>query len=99
MVANLKRKVGYGGELAPPPYIDPSIMPPPPQFTVDELGLGGGGLPGDRGVFNPVDLPLWLQEQSLTDLGLPANGSDGIFLRVGHSNGWTGDFPPMPEAW
>lgn len=38
--------------------------------------------------------------QSLTDLGLPSNGSDGMFLQMGHnSNGWQGDFPPMPEAW
>jgi hypothetical protein len=37
--------------------------------------------------------------QSLTDLSLPANGSDGIFLQVPGANGWTGDFAPMPEAW
>lgn len=37
--------------------------------------------------------------QSLTDLGLPVNGSDGIFLQVANTNGWTGDFPPMPEPW
>lgn len=37
--------------------------------------------------------------QSLTDLGLPVNGSDGIFLQVANTNGWTGDFPAMPEAW
>lgn len=37
--------------------------------------------------------------QSLTDLGLPVNGSDGIFLQMANTNGWTGDFPPMPEAW
>ncbi len=40
-----------------------------------------------------------INAQSLTDLGLPQNGSDGIFLNVGHTNGWMGDFPPMPEAW
>jgi hypothetical protein len=28
------------------------------------------------------------------------NGSDGIFLQIaGQSNGWGGDFAPMPEAW
>lgn len=37
--------------------------------------------------------------QSLTDLGLPINGSDGIFLNMAGANGWTSDFPPMPEAW
>ena len=37
--------------------------------------------------------------QNLTDLGLPVNGSDGIFLQMGSTNGWMGDFPPMPEAW
>lgn len=40
-----------------------------------------------------------LLEQSLNDLGLPANGSEGIFLQAKGSNGWSGDFPPMPEAW
>lgn len=37
--------------------------------------------------------------QSLADLGLPVNGSDGIFLQMAGKNGWTGDFAPMPEAW
>lgn len=37
--------------------------------------------------------------QSLADLGLPVNGSDGIFLQMNGANGWTGDFAPMPEAW
>ena len=37
--------------------------------------------------------------QSLADLGLPANGSDGIFLQLTGANGWTGDYAPMPEAW
>ena len=36
-------------------------------------------------------------EQSLADLGLPINGSDGIFISP--KNGWIGDFAPMPEAW
>lgn len=40
-----------------------------------------------------------LKPQSLTDLGLPVNGSDGIFLQMSGTNGWTGDFPVMPEAW
>lgn len=37
--------------------------------------------------------------QSLADLGLPLNGSDGIFLQMVGKNGWTGEFGPMPEAW
>ncbi|OJT06995.1 Transcriptional activator of proteases prtT [Trametes pubescens] len=110
MLANLRRKIGLtpsgmppqgmqGGPteamMGPPPtFIDPSIVPPPP-FTVEEVGAWAN----DQRMFNPAAIPLWLQEQSLTDLGLPQNGSDGIFLNVGHTNGWMGDFPPMPEAW
>ncbi|KAI0674849.1 hypothetical protein C8Q78DRAFT_504835 [Trametes maxima] len=78
----------------PPPFLDPSIVPPPP-FTVEEVGAWAN----DQRIFHPSSIPLWLQEQSLTDLGLPQNGSDGIFLNMGHTNGWMGDFPPMPEAW
>jgi hypothetical protein len=37
--------------------------------------------------------------QSLADLGLPLNGSDGIFLQMVGKNGWTGEFGPTPEAW
>jgi hypothetical protein len=37
--------------------------------------------------------------QGLTDLGIPINGSDGIFLQMTGTNGWVGDFAPMPEAW
>ena len=43
--------------------------------------------------------PFLLFVQSLNDLGLPINGSDGIFLQMANTNGWSGDFPPMPEAW
>lgn len=114
MLANLRRKVGMtatgmqqglgpGGPTdpsmiagPPPPYIDPSITGIPSQpFTAEELGPWAHELR----MFNPTSIPLWLQEQSLTDLGLPVNGSDGIFLQMGHTNGWTGDFPQMPEAW
>ncbi|KAI0779555.1 hypothetical protein C8Q74DRAFT_1316121 [Fomes fomentarius] len=113
MLANLRRKVGMtmpsqqglgpGGPAdpsmmagPPPPYIDPSITGIPSQpFTAEELGPWAHELR----MFNPTSIPLWLQEQSLTDLGLPVNGSDGIFLQMGHTNGWMGDFPQMPEAW
>ena len=37
--------------------------------------------------------------QNLTDLGLPVNGSDGIFMNLTRGSGWPGDFAPMPEAW
>ncbi|TFK44692.1 hypothetical protein BDQ12DRAFT_30687 [Crucibulum laeve] len=113
MLANLRRKVGMGSGIntpapssMPPPsfaenmivspttsYIDPNM---PPPFTMEELGFAW---PSDRGIFNPSTIPIWLQEQSLTDLGLPVNGSDGIFLQMAGTNGWTSDFVPMPEAW
>ncbi|KAJ7680323.1 hypothetical protein DFH06DRAFT_1162653 [Mycena polygramma] len=112
MLANLRRKVGLGSgintpvPMMPPPplladgrlivsptFIDPTM---PPPFTMEELGFQW---PSDRGIFSPSAIPVWLQEQSLTDLGLPVNGSDGIFLQMTGTNGWTGDFAPMPEAW
>ncbi|KAJ7462308.1 hypothetical protein B0H11DRAFT_2311715 [Mycena galericulata] len=112
MLANLRRKVGLGSgintpvpTMPPPPlladgrlivsptFIDPTM---PPPFTMEELGFQW---PSDRGIFSPSAIPVWLQEQSLTDLGLPVNGSDGIFLQMTGTNGWTGDFAPMPEAW
>lgn len=37
--------------------------------------------------------------QNLTDLGLPINGSEGIFLNMSGTDGWTGDAQTMPEAW
>jgi len=112
MLANLRRKVGLQSgintpvpTMPPPPlladgrlivsptFIDPTM---PPPFTMEELGFQW---PSDRGIFSPSAIPVWLQEQSLTDLGLPVNGSDGIFLQMTGANGWTGDFAPMPEAW
>jgi hypothetical protein len=47
----------------------------------------------------PPPTPAYLLPQSLTDLGLPVNGSDGIFLQMPGQHGWAGDLPPMPEAW
>jgi len=110
MLANLRRKVGLASGIntpvptMPPPsfpqdmivsptFIDPTL---PPPFTMEELGFVW---PSDRGIFSPSAIPVWLQEQSLADLGLPANGSDGIFVQMNGANGWTGDFTPMPEAW
>ena len=98
------------------PYVDTHAMGQAP-LTMEELGFSW---PGDRGMFNPSTIPLWIREQvrgsslaslaftsplgcftiqSLTDLGLPVNGSDGIFLNMHGANGWSGDFAPMPEAW
>ncbi|KAJ7703197.1 hypothetical protein B0H17DRAFT_922430 [Mycena rosella] len=112
MLANLRRKVGLNSgintpvpTMPPPPlladgrlivsptFIDPTM---PPPFTMEELGFQW---PSDRGIFSPSAIPVWLQEQSLTDLGLPVNGSDGIFLQMTGANGWTSDFANMPEAW
>jgi len=68
----------------------------PQPFTLGELGIAW---PNDRSIVSPSVIPIWLQEQSLADLGLPVNGSDGIFLQMVGKNGWTGEFGPMPEAW
>ncbi|KAI3618952.1 hypothetical protein WG66_000567 [Moniliophthora roreri] len=106
MLANLRRKMGLSSGIStpipsiPPPGFQDMVMTPtsfvdptlPPPFTMEELGFGPGGM------VSPSAIPLWLQEQSLNDLGLPVNGSDGIFLQMGASNGWVGDFAPMPEA-
>jgi len=64
-------------------------------FTVEELG---SNWPSDWGLISPSSLPVWIQEQNLTDLGLPANGSDSVFLQLGNPNGWNRGFPQMPEA-
>ena len=96
-------------------YTDPSL---PPPFTMEELGFvwppphppshptSAGGVSHPSGIVSPAAIPLWLQEQSLGYLGLPINGSDGIFLNLnwnlsnGRNNGgWGGDFAPVPEAW
>lgn len=64
-------------------------------FTVEELGFNW---PADWGSISPSSLPLWIQEQSFTDLGLPVDGSDSVFLQFGNPDGWNGMFPQMPEA-
>jgi hypothetical protein len=48
------------------------------------------------GTFNPSTIPPWLQEANFTDLGLPINGGDGIFLNWPD---WGMDLGPIPEAW
>ncbi|KAF7985037.1 hypothetical protein HWV62_8867 [Athelia sp. TMB] len=109
MLANLRRKVGITTGLAnnhlsmpPPSMLEGMVVSPTfgdasqQPFTMEELGFVW---PSERGVLSPSIVPVWLQEQSLTDLGLPINGSDGIFLRMNGSNGWSGEFANMPEAW
>jgi len=113
MLANLRRKVGmFAGlstpmtSMAPPTLADGTVAPAlgsyddptgtSEPFTMEELGFAW---PNDRATFSPSTIPLWLQEKSLTDLGLPVNGSDGIFMNVNGMNGWSGDFVSMPGAW
>lgn len=51
---------------------------------VGATGEGGAGptfdWPEGLEEFSPGQLPAWLQDSSLTDLGLPVEGSDSIFL-------------------
>lgn len=99
------------GMMVPPGFVDTSGVAPP--FTMEELGFTAwpsdrGAFnpssipawlqeqvrPSSLTPFS-TQIVLW---QSLTDLGLPMNGSDGVFIPL-HSGGWVGDFAPMPEAW
>jgi len=64
-------------------------------FTIEELGFSW---PADWGPITPSNLPAWIQEQNFSDLGLPVDGSDSVFLQLGNPNGWSGVFPRMPEA-
>ena len=64
-------------------------------FTVEELGFSW---PADWGPITPSNLPVWIQEQNFSDLGLPVDGTDSVFLQLGNPNGWSGVFPRMPEA-
>ncbi|KAG2366321.1 hypothetical protein BDR07DRAFT_1396730 [Suillus spraguei] len=112
MLANLRRKVGMIAGLnapmttMPPPTLNDGIVAHGPvpyndssasvPFTMEELGFTW---PNERATFSPSAIPMWLQEKNLTDLGLPVNGSDGIFMDVNGMHGWSGDFAPMPGAW
>ncbi|GJJ06660.1 hypothetical protein Clacol_000855 [Clathrus columnatus] len=69
----------------------------PPLLNTDDLGFVWPS-DADGGIFSPSMIPVWLQEQSLSDLGIPINGVDGIFLNVNGPSGWNGDFVSMPEA-
>ena len=96
------------------PYVDTHTVGPPP-LTMEELGFSwpsdrGTFNPATIPVwireqvrdFHGQLLDLCLDFhifQSLTDLGLPINGSDGIFLNMHGTNGWSADSAPIPEAW
>ncbi|KAG8822314.1 hypothetical protein FRC17_009599 [Serendipita sp. 399] len=64
------------------------------NLMMEEFGFSW---PMEGGMLAPGTIPSWLQETNFTDLGLPINGSDDIFL-----NGpqWMTDLGgPLPEAW
>ncbi|CAE6478008.1 unnamed protein product [Rhizoctonia solani] len=114
MLTNLRRKIGMTTPaLHPGEAIDvsavtsatPGVGGFDPTGSGSATGLTGMGILDDMAfswpadsMFSPSNIPLWLQEASLTDLGLPINGSDGVFLPFGP--GWTGlGEMGMPEAW
>ncbi|CAE7093934.1 unnamed protein product [Rhizoctonia solani] len=114
MLTNLRRKIGLTTPaLQPGDAIDVSAVTSAtagvggfdPAAPGSATGLTGMGILDDMAfswpadsMFSPSNIPLWLQEASLTDLGLPINGSDGVFLPFGP--GWTGlGEMGMPEAW
>ncbi|CCO27197.1 Transcriptional activator of proteases prtT AltName: Full=Zn(2)-C6 zinc finger-containing protein prtT [Rhizoctonia solani AG-1 IB] len=114
MLTNLRRKIGLTTPaLQPGDAIDvsavtsatPGVTGFDPTGPGSATGLTGMGILDDMAfswpadsMFSPSNIPLWLQEASLTDLGLPINGSDGVFLPFGP--GWTGlGEMGMPEAW
>jgi len=96
--------------IVSPTFHDPAM---PPPFTMEELGFvwpNDRGIFNSSAipvwlqeqvsfVFKKITRAKLNFLQSLADLGLPVNGSDGIFLQMAGKNGWTGDFAPMPEAW
>jgi len=82
--------VGAYGEPSPPPPRPPP--PPAAPVSLEELGFTW-----PDGVFSPINIPMWLQEANLTDLSMPSNAYDGIFIPM--NTGWSGDIGIMPEAW
>ncbi|WVF70990.1 hypothetical protein IAT40_005786 [Kwoniella sp. CBS 6097] len=48
-----------------------------------DMGLGGFDWPTE---FSPSALPVWLQDGNFADLGLPADGSDSLFLPLELAN-------------
>ncbi|KAF8608925.1 hypothetical protein BDV93DRAFT_433742 [Ceratobasidium sp. AG-I] len=110
MLTHLRRKIGMTTPALHPGEATGQIDMSGVNASVYDTGaaglagMGAGVLdemsfvwPADS-MFSPTNIPLWLQEASLTDLGLPINGSDGVFLPFGP--GWTGlGEMGMPEAW
>lgn len=108
MLTSLRRKLGMipAAQDTPPsvsdgipaPYVDPQISQSVlPSLTAEDLRLVQRG--NDFGPSKLSVIPLWLQEQSLHDLGLPENGTDGIFPTISDANGWFGEFVPVAGAW
>ncbi|KIO30710.1 hypothetical protein M407DRAFT_20239 [Tulasnella calospora MUT 4182] len=102
MLANLRRKIGMQS-IQPTPTMggpgDSLVGPygdPQPQATTN-FSLEDFGFSWPDGVFSPTNIPMWLQEANLSDLGLPSNAYDGIFIPM--NTGWSGDIGLMPEAW
>ncbi|EJD34230.1 hypothetical protein AURDEDRAFT_131278 [Auricularia subglabra TFB-10046 SS5] len=97
MLANFKRKIGMTTPANVDAFSAPAAPPELPPPTLEDIGLSW---PGAARMMSPSNMPLWLQEASLTDLGLPINGSDGIFLNmpggVGVTAQWGGEMPGMP---
>ncbi|GFZ43370.1 hypothetical protein JCM24511_01090 [Saitozyma sp. JCM 24511] len=57
-------------------------------FGAIDWGMGGDGLEGFAwpNEFSPSNLPVWLQDGNMADLGLPADGSDSLFLPLELAN-------------
>jgi hypothetical protein len=88
MLANFRRKVGmFKGSPSPLSSMTSTSMQDVPQTFMDNTRSQ------DITGYNSATIPAWLQEQSLTDLGLPPNGHDGILLRARE------DSATLPEAW
>jgi len=112
MLANLRRKIGMQSVQPTPPITSPAepllppygdgqpqpqqhqqhAPPPPTSFSLEEFGFSW-----PDGTFSPTNIPTWLQEANLSDLGMPSNAYDGIFIPM--NTGWGGDIGIMPEAW
>ncbi|KAG8890381.1 hypothetical protein FRB98_008956 [Tulasnella sp. 332] len=109
MLANLRRKIVRANPpVQPPPMLQTSDTnatgmmydaPPhaPPQLQPVPTSLEDFGFSWPDGVFSPTNIPMWLQEANLSDLGMPSNAYDGIFIPM--NTGWSGDIGLMPEAW
>jgi hypothetical protein len=98
------RPMDNGGAPGPNP-VDLSAQPSTIDFGSAEGGIWSlGTIPLwlQEAVSVPMaccmawDGPLTTTMQSLTDLGLPINGDDGVFL---NGPNWGADVPPIPEVW